>query len=73
MAARRLLSRDVWQSRSPLPQKMDIVKEQTKIRNRIHCVSDKYTTLCEYDDIFELHSIRWSGLFHIRDEAPLSL
>ncbi len=52
-------SRDVRLSRALLSHRVNITREQTRIKNRIHSLLDKYDLECEYDDIFGAHGLRW--------------
>jgi transposase len=51
--------RNVRESRSRLSHRSNIVKEQTRIKNRIHSLLDKYDLECEYGNIFGTHGMRW--------------
>jgi transposase len=52
-------SRDVRLSRALLSHRVSITQEQTRIKNRIHSLLDKYDLECKYHDIFGAHGIRW--------------
>jgi len=52
-------SRDVRLSRALLTHRVNITQEETRIKNRIHSLLDKYDLKCEYDDIFGAHGMRW--------------
>jgi len=52
-------SRDVRLSRALLSHRVNITREQTRVKNRIHSLLDKYDLECEYDDIFGAHGMRW--------------
>lgn len=52
-------SRDVRLSRALLGHRVNITREQTRIKNRIHSLLDKYDLECEYDEIFGAHGLRW--------------
>jgi transposase len=52
-------SRDVRLSRALLGHRVNIAREQTRTRNRIHSLLDKYDLECEYDNIACAHGIAW--------------
>jgi len=52
-------SRDLRLSRALLSHRVNITREQTRIKNRIHSLLDKYDLECEYDDIFGAHGMHW--------------
>jgi len=52
-------SKDVRLARALLSHRVNITREQTRIKNRIHSLLDKYDLECEYDDIFGAHGMRW--------------
>ena len=52
-------SRDVRLSRALLNHRVNVVRELTKVKNRIHSLLDKYDLECEYDSIFGTHGRRW--------------
>jgi len=52
-------SRDVRLSRALLGHRVNIAREQTRTRNRIHSILDKYDLKCEYDNIACAHGIAW--------------
>ncbi|MGA2238113.1 MAG: transposase [Candidatus Bathyarchaeia archaeon] len=52
-------SKDVRLARALLSHRVNITREQTRIKNRIHSLLDKYDLEYEYDDIFGAHGIRW--------------
>jgi transposase len=52
-------SREVRLSRALLGHKANIKREQTRVKNRIHSLLDKYDLECEYDEIFGAHGLRW--------------
>jgi transposase len=51
--------KDVRLSRSLLGHRVNIVREQTRIKNRIHSLLDKYDFKCEYESIFSAGGINW--------------
>jgi transposase len=58
-------SRNVRLSRALLTHRVNITREQTRIKNRIHSLLDKYDLECEYDDIFGAHGMRWLHTLHL--------
>lgn len=46
-------------SRALLGHRVNITKEQTRTRNRIHALLSKYDLECEYNDISCAHGIAW--------------
>lgn len=46
-------------SRALLGHRVNIAKEQTRARNRIHSLLDKYDIECEYDNVTSVHGIAW--------------
>jgi transposase len=52
-------SRDVRLSRALLDHRVNITREETRIKNRIHSLLDKYDLECEYEEIFGAHGLRW--------------
>lgn len=52
-------SRRVRLSRALLGHRVNITREQTRTRNRIHSILDKYDLECEYDNIASAHGIAW--------------
>jgi transposase len=52
-------TRDVRLSRALLSHRVHITQEQTRIKNRIRSLLDKYDLECEYHDIFGAHGLRW--------------
>jgi transposase len=51
--------RDVRLSRALLSHRVNLTQEQTRIKNRIRSLLDKYDLECEYHDIFGAHGLRW--------------
>ena len=52
-------AREVRLSRALLSHRVNITQEQTRIKNRIRSLLDKYDLQCEYHDIFGAHGLRW--------------
>ena len=52
-------SRPVRASRTLLGHRINLVKEQTRIKNRIHSLLDKYDLKFEYNHMFGAHGMRW--------------
>lgn len=52
-------SRTVRLSRALLGHRVNIAREQTRTRNRIHSILDKYDLECKYDNIASAHGIAW--------------
>jgi transposase len=52
-------SKDIRLSRSLLGHRVNIVREQTRIKNRIHTLLDKYDFKCEYESMFSGAGIKW--------------
>jgi transposase len=52
-------SRDVRLSRALLGHRVNVTREQTRIKNRIHSLLDKYDLESEYHEIFGAHGLRW--------------
>jgi transposase len=52
-------SRNVRLSRALLSHRVNLTQEQTRIKNRIRSLLDKYDLESEYDDIFGAHGMRW--------------
>jgi transposase len=52
-------SRDVRLSSSLLSHRVNITREQTRTKNRIHSLLDKCDLECEYGNIFGAHGKRW--------------
>ncbi len=46
-------------SRALLGHRVNITKEQTRVRNRIHALLDMYDLECEYNDVSCGHGIAW--------------
>jgi transposase len=57
--------KDVRLARALLSHRVNITREQTRIKNRIHSLLDKYDLDCEYDDIFGAHGMRWLHTLHL--------
>jgi transposase len=51
--------RDVRLPRALLSHRVNITREQTRIKNRIHSLLGKYDFECGYDDIFGAHGMHW--------------
>jgi len=51
--------RPVRESRAPLGHRMNLVREQTRVKNRIHSLLDKYDLKCEYRHMLGAHGMRW--------------
>jgi transposase len=58
-------SRNVRASRTLLGHRINLVKEQTRIKNRIHSLLDKYDLKCEYDHMFGSHGMRWLRILQL--------
>jgi len=52
-------AREVRLSRALLSHRVNITQAQTRIKNRIRSLLDKYDLECEYHDIFGAHGLRW--------------
>lgn len=52
-------SKEVRDTRYTLTHRMNIVRDTTKIQNRIHSLLDKYDLQCECRDMFGVHGLDW--------------
>jgi transposase len=52
-------TRDIRLSRALLSHRVNLTQEETRIKNRIRSLLDKYDLECEYHDIFGAHGMRW--------------
>lgn len=52
-------SKDVRDTRSLLSHRINLAREVTRIRNRMHSLLDKYDLRCEYETITGVHGMNW--------------
>jgi transposase len=52
-------TRDVRLSRALLSHRVNLTQEETRIKNRIRSLLDKYDLQSEYHDIFGAHGLQW--------------
>lgn len=52
-------SKETRLARALLGHRTNVLREQTKTKNRIHSLLDKYELECEYDNIFGVHGMEW--------------
>jgi transposase len=51
--------KEVREVRYTLTHRMNIVRDRTRVENRIHSLLDKYDIHCEYVDMFGVHGMAW--------------